>query len=136
MAAAPLGGLLCWASSLPLRSTSRLVDRAVRLGRPSASPSPELRASSMSSDGSGTTGGRPTPPVALPCPALPVTLPCWLRAALPCPSRRLACRAPPCPARRAALLAARRPALPERHTAGGHASLPCPPAALLAAASP
>ncbi|CAI7810954.1 unnamed protein product [Closterium sp. NIES-53] len=53
----------------------------------------------------------PTPPVALPCPALPVALPCWLRTALPCPSHRLARCAPPCPTRHAALLAERRPAL-------------------------
>ncbi|CAI7888010.1 unnamed protein product, partial [Closterium sp. NIES-53] len=103
---------------------------------------------------------RPTPPVALPCPALPIALPCWLRAALPCPSRRPAGRAPPSPAFHVALLVAkspchartppcwpphrtalptRRPALPAHHTAGSRAALPCmrvalpcPLAALLA----
>ncbi|CAI7856097.1 unnamed protein product [Closterium sp. NIES-54] len=89
---------------------------------------------------------RPTPPVALPCPALPIALPCWLRAALPCPSRRPAGRAPPSPAFHVALLVAkspchartppcwpphrtalptRRPALPAHHTAGSRAALPC-----------
>ncbi|CAI7866520.1 unnamed protein product [Closterium sp. NIES-53] len=37
------------------------------------------------------------------CPALPVAPPCWLHAALPCPSRRPASRALPCLARRATL---------------------------------
>ncbi|CAI7863240.1 unnamed protein product, partial [Closterium sp. NIES-53] len=60
---------------------------------------------------------RPTPPVALPCPALLVALPCWLRAAPPCLPL-------------AALLAACRPALPTRRPAGRAPScsaraLPC-----------
>ncbi|CAI7843547.1 unnamed protein product, partial [Closterium sp. NIES-53] len=73
---------------------------------------------------------------ALPCPALPVALPCWLRATLPCPSRRPAGRAPPSHARRAALLAPRHPALPARRPAGRSIALPCPRATLLVAASP
>ncbi|CAI7829782.1 unnamed protein product [Closterium sp. NIES-53] len=65
---------------------------------------------------------RPTPPDALPSPALPVAPPCWLRAALPCP--------------RAALLAARHPALPAHRPDACHAALPCPRTALLATRRP
>ncbi|CAI7802257.1 unnamed protein product [Closterium sp. NIES-53] len=90
------------------------------------------------------------PLVTLPCPAhrtalqaerclaLPVTppcqsraaLPCWLRTALPSPSRRLAGSAPPSPACRIAP-ACSRAALPCLRIA-----LPCPRAALLSAAPP
>ncbi|CAI7879188.1 unnamed protein product [Closterium sp. NIES-53] len=58
----------------------------------------------------------PDQPLALPFLALPVAPLWWLRAALPCPLRRLACHTPTCPTSRAAL--------------------PNPCAALLAAVSP
>ncbi|CAI7877040.1 unnamed protein product [Closterium sp. NIES-54] len=92
---------------------------------------------------------RPTPPVALPCPVLPVTLPCWLRAALPCPSRRLACRALPCPAcappcwlravlpcPRTALPLAAPPCPAHAPPCWPHPVLPCPRATLPPAAPP
>ncbi|CAI7879412.1 unnamed protein product [Closterium sp. NIES-54] len=103
-------------------------------------------------------GDRAALPVAR-LPALPDAPPYWPRAALPCPSRRLAGRAPPSPTCRVALLAAAspcpahtppcspprrpalpacrpalpalRPALPAHRTAGSHAAMLC--AALLPA---